>query len=99
MRAGEGGAPPRASGRVNVARYSPWWRARDMARTARWRLGTGSTMWMHLAGVLYMTFGALLILATVVVPGLRQYPAAPCTGGCALCALGYACATEKRRVP
>lgn len=99
MRAGEGGAPPRASGTVNVARYGAWWRARDTARSARWWLGTGKEMWMRLAGLLYMTIGTFLILVTVIVPNLRQYPAAPCVLGCAFCAIGYACLHEKRRAP
>lgn len=98
MRAGEGGAPARAAGRYPAVRYYGLrWRARDMARQARWRLGEGSVMWLHLTGVLYLVLGMLLILVTVIVPGLRQYPAVPCVIGCALCAIGTACCADKRR--
>lgn len=100
MRAGEGGAPARAAGTYPAARYYGLrWRARDMARQARRWPGKGIPMWLRAVGAAYVLTGMLMILATAVVPGLRQYPGAPCLGGGALVFLGYACVHEKRRVP
>lgn len=57
-------------------------------------------MWLRLAGVLELAFGLLLIMVTVVMPQMRQYPAPLCVIGCALCAIGTACCADKgRRAP
>ncbi len=98
MRAEGGGAPPRATRTYPAVRYYGLrWRARDMARQARWWLGEGSAMWLRVVGVLELAFGLLLIMVTVVMPQMRQYPAPLCTVGGAACAIGIACCTDKRR--
>lgn len=59
MKAGDaGGAPARARAPRHVARYGARWRARDMARPARYRFRRASRL--EVMGATWMALGALL---------------------------------------
>jgi len=77
-------APARA-----VPRYGLRWRARGIWRALRWR-ATGQPL--YVMGLTWTVLGALMLLSTVLVPGLARHPAGPCITGVTACTLGtWAC--------
>jgi len=82
-------APARHTGRYGLA-----WRARDAWRGLRWR---ASGRPLYVIGLIWVLLGALMLLGTVLVPGLARHPAGPCVTGTVACVLGtWACCVKGR---